>query len=256
MSDWHQAPWAVAARLHFACPGHRASMAKILVVEDEPEISEAVVDKLTALRHAVDAAFTGDSAIGFIDTYPYDLVLLDINLPAPDGLQILKHIRSNRPDVKVMMLTSKAEIDDRLAGFAGGADDYLAKPFDLREVVARVNALLSRPVPVSNAAVTMGSITLDKTKFEAKRGADLIHLQRKDFLLIEFLMRHPGEAFSAETLLDRLWSADSNASKDGLRMAVSRVRKALDPPNCARSIIESVNRVGYRIDSDSDALKS
>jgi DNA-binding response OmpR family regulator len=231
-------------------------MAKILIVEDEPDISEAVVDKLTDLRHAVDAAFTGDSAIGFIDTYPYDLVLLDINLPPPDGLQILKHIRNKSPDVKVMMLTSKAEIDDRLAGFALGADDYLPKPFDLREVVARVNALLSRPVPVVADTVTIGSITLDKSKFETRRGNEVVHLQRKDFLLLDFLMRHPDETFGAEALLDRLWSADSNASKDGLRMAVSRVRKALDPPNCAKSIIESVNRVGYRIDKQADALKS
>lgn len=230
-------------------------MAKILVVEDEPEISEAVVDKLTDLRHAVDAALTGDSAIGFIDTYPYDLILLDINLPRPDGLQILKYIRSKSMPVKVMMLTSKAEIEDRLTGFSHGADDYLAKPFDMREVVARVNALLSRPEPLAQESVTMGSIKLDKNKFEARRGNEVIHLQRKDFLLLEFLMRHPDETFSAETLLDRLWSADSNASKDGLRMAISRIRKAIDPVGCAKSIIESVNRVGYRIDRESDALK-
>lgn len=222
-------------------------MAKILVVEDEPDISDVVQVKLTQLGHVVEVAPTGIDAIAFIDAYTFDLLILDRNIPPPDGLEVLRYARSKRSGARVLMLTSKSEVTDKLAAFDIGADDYLTKPFDLRELVARVNALVSRPEQRIAATLTVGDLVLDSSNSSVSKNGQPLHLQPKDFALLEFLMRHPEETFSAEALLGRVWHSDSNASVEGLRMAISRIRKCVDDPGSSRSVIENIPKVGYKL---------
>ncbi len=222
-------------------------MAKILVLEDDPEINEVVKERLEEDLHVVDAVETGDDAISFISQYEYDLALLDVEVPGQSGIEVLKHIRAHSPSTKVIMLTYLSSIEDKLKGFKAGADDYLPKPFDMRELLARVAAVTMRPAAVAEELVTIGDITINRRLFEVRKRGEIVKVQPKDFALLEFFMKNANDTFSPESLLDRVWSADSNASIEGLRMAISRLRKSLDDPGTERSVIVSVNRVGYRL---------
>jgi DNA-binding response OmpR family regulator len=222
-------------------------MAKILVLEDDPEISEAVTEKLQENLHIVDAVGTGDEAMDYVFRFAYDLALLDINVPGPSGLEVLKYIRNQSPPTKVILLTSLSSVEDKLTGFERGADDYLPKPFDMRELLARISAVVKRPAEVVDNLISNGDVTLNRNTYEVYKRGELVKVQPKDFALLEFLMRHPKETFSVEGLLDRVWAADSNASVEGLRVSISRLRKALDDPGTENSVILSINRVGYRI---------
>ena len=223
-------------------------MAKILVVEDTEDIAELVVEKLAALHCSVDLAESGDQALSFLQTYQYDLVVLDVNIPGPNGLEVLAFIRQRGGIEKVLMLTSRGHIEDRLAGFTSGADDYLTKPFDSRELQARISALLSRPAVLTAKILKWHDLELNRTSRELRQAGELVRLQPKDFDLLEFFMNNPNETFAAETLLDRVWSANSNVSIEGLRTAISRIRKALDDRS-GEPVIENVNRIGYRLRS-------
>jgi len=221
-------------------------MAKILIVEDSDDISSLVSDQLTNLRHSADIAEDGNQALSYLQSYQYDVVILDVNIPAPNGFEVLQFIRQRGGTEKVLMLTTRNEIEDRLTGFAAGADDYLAKPFDFRELNARIAALLARPVILVAKVIKWHNLELDKTARELRCDGEIIKLQPKDLDLLEFFMSNPKETFAAEVLLDRVWKANSNVSIEGLRTAISRIRKALD--GCVgQPIIENVNRVGYKL---------
>jgi DNA-binding response OmpR family regulator len=221
-------------------------MAKILVVEDTEDIAELVVEKLAALHNSVDLAEDGNRALDFLKTYQYDLVVLDVNIPGPNGFEVLDFIRKRGGSEKVLMLTTRGDIEDRLTGFSSGADDYLTKPFDSRELQARIMALLSRPVTLIAKVLKWHNVELNKTAREVRCAGVMVRLQPKDFDLLEFLMHNPNETFAAETLLDRVWTANSNVSIEGLRTAISRIRKALDDGSGV-PVIENVNRIGYRL---------
>ena len=223
-------------------------MHKILLLEDEPDIAESVVQRLSQLGYVVEHVESGDDAIDYLRTLAYDLLILDINVVGSSGIEVLKFEKAQRPESKVLMLTSKAHIEDKLAGFAHGADDYLSKPFDMRELVARIEAMLKRAVSTTPDIIQRKAIRLDVKKRELVINGHPVHLQKQDQLLLEFFLQHPNEVFSTEALLDRVWRYDSNASVAGLRMAISRIRKAaadagVDP----ETVIETVARQGYRL---------
>lgn len=224
-------------------------MAKILLLEDEPEIAETIVETLSALGHTVEHVSNGDDAIAFCEELPYDLCILDVQVPGPDGLEVLKALKKHRPDSKVFMLTSRAAIDNRLKGFALGADDYVPKPFDMRELIARIDAILRRPQAVAPMVLTHKYLQLDKGRRELKKNGVPISLQPQDMKLLEFLMEHPNEVFSGDALLTRVWHLDSNASLQGLRVCIARIRKAIDEhaADSTESVIETVGRVGYKL---------
>ncbi len=221
-------------------------LARILLVEDDENVSHFIARRLKQLNHATDVAYDGVDALSFLEMGIYDLVILDRNIPPPNGLEVLAKLRTRDKDTKVLLLTSLAEVEDKLQGFGAGADDYLAKPFDVRELEARLNALLSRPTQTQAHILRAGKLELNKDKFEVRCGDRSVRLLPKDFSLLEFLMNHPSEVFSPDALIQRVWTLDSNASIEGLRMAISRIRKQLDDDS-GKSIIENVNRVGYRL---------
>lgn len=225
-------------------------MAKILVVEDDLDFAETVEHALKTANHTVEMAHDGESAMEFLRQGQYDVIILDWQLPDIEGIEVLTKFRARGGVTPVLMLTGKSQIKDKEVGLDGGADDYLTKPFDARELAARIRALLRRQSVAPSSSLSMHDVILDPVKHKVTKSGKEIHLPPRDFALLEFLMRHPDEIFSSEALLTRVWHQDSDASSAGLRAAIVRIRKAVDDEgDDTKSLIENVARVGYRMRS-------
>lgn len=226
------------------------SLAKILLAEDHADLAATVVAGLEAERHVVDTAYDGEQAASLLKTEAYDVLVIDWDLPLKSGIALIRDFRAAGGTAPIIMLTGKSSIASKEEGMDSGADDYLTKPFDQRELNVRVRALLRRSTgttPASNE-LRAGALTLDPVRYSLRRNGTDIRLAPRDFALLEFFMRNPGQVFSVETILNRVWSYDSDASPEGLRAAIRRIRRAVDvtdDPN--QSIIENVARVGYRL---------
>lgn len=223
-------------------------MTKILVVEDDPEFAMTLVDGLTLERFTVEHSPTGTDAIELLRVAEYDTIILDWNLPGATGIEVLRQFRANGGKTPVLMLTGKSEIEDKEKGFDTGADDYLTKPFHMRELVVRVRALLRRGSVEPSNVLRVRNIKLDPGKHRVMKGDTEVHILPRDFALLEFLMRNRDDVFSADALISRVWHNDSEASAEGLRSAIRRIRKALDDSeDLSQSIIENIARIGYRL---------
>lgn len=223
-------------------------MAKILLVEDEPDLSELVGEWLKAEHHVVEIVANGEDAVDRLRFYKYDIVILDWMLPQKSGIEVCKQYRSTGGTTPILLLTAKKHVDEKEAGLDAGADDYLTKPFEMKELSARIRALLRRPQAFSGSKLQVGDLSLEPNTFKVMRGQDEINLLPKEFALLEFLMRHPNQVFSAEALLDRVWSSDSEASPETIRTYIKRLRKKIDVDGQA-SILSTVHGVGYKLDA-------
>lgn len=221
-------------------------MAKVLVVEDEKNLSEHIADCLKTDRHTVEVVSNGDDALGLLRAFDYELVLLDVGLPGMSGVEVLKSYRTAGGKARVLMLTGKGQIDDKEAGFGAGADDYLTKPFDQRELLMRVRALLRRDASSADH-LEIGSLRLDNKALQVQLLGKPIKLAPQEFALLEFLMRHPNEVFSADALLSRVWRSDEDATIDSVRMCVTRLRAKLKGDE-NKPIIATVFGSGYKLD--------
>jgi two-component system, OmpR family, copper resistance phosphate regulon response regulator CusR len=223
-------------------------MAKILLVEDNLDLATIVADSLRAERHTVESVADGKVALDYLLIAEFELVLMDWNLPGLSGIEIIKQYRASGGKAPIIMLTGKSSINDKEQGYDVGADDYLPKPFDTRELILKIRALLRRLPASYSEVLRVGDLELDPSKFKLTRAGQNIHLTPKDFALLEFLMRHPGEVFASDQLIARVWDFDSEASNEALRVAIRRIRKAIDTSESpADSLIENVARVGYRL---------
>lgn len=222
-------------------------MAKVLVVEDEKNLSEHVADCLETERHVVEVASNGEDALALLKAYDYELVLLDVGLPGMSGVDVLKNYRSGGGKARVLMLTGKGEINDKEAGFGAGADDYLTKPFDQRELLMRVRALLKRDAAAATDHIEIGTLRLNSKSLQVQLLGKPIKLAPQEFALLEFLMRHPNEVFSADALLNRVWRSDEEATIDSVRMCITRLRAKLKGDE-NKPIIATVFGSGYKLD--------
>jgi DNA-binding response OmpR family regulator len=224
------------------------NVAKILMVEDNLDLATIVADCLRTERHVVEAVTDGQEALEYLRIAQFELVLMDWELPGLSGVEVIKQYRAAGGKTPIIMLTGKSSVDDKEIGFDVGADDYLPKPFDTRELVVRVRALLRRQPTSNTNLLKIGDLELDPVKFRLTKAGQHAHLTPKDFSLLEFFMRHPDEIFSAEQLIARVWDFDSEASSEGLRVAIRRIRKVVDTTDSAAdSLIENIARVGYRL---------
>jgi DNA-binding response OmpR family regulator len=223
---------------------------RILVVEDEPELAEALAVGLRREGYAVDIATRGEDAMERLDTSPYDLVTLDLGLPDMDGREIARRVRSHsvwdEPGPRVLMLTARDRLDERVAGLDVGADDYLVKPFAFAELLARVRALLRRDVGSNGAVLRLGALVLDASRLEVTFDSSEIQLTAKEFSLLRFFMLHPGEVLSAERLLDHVWDEHVDPFTNTVRVTVSNLRKKLKEAG-AGDCIDTVVGAGYRL---------
>jgi two-component system response regulator QseB len=223
-------------------------LAKILLVEDDEDLALTIADSLTRAQHTIDTVHDGLDGQELLRSGGYDVVILDWDLPGMTGVELLQFYRANSGTASVIMLTGRNSIDNKETGLFSGADDYLTKPFDLRELSARIMALLRRPTTRVTNTLNVRNINLDPTKHRVTKAGEDVKLTPKDFALLEFFMRHPDELFTVDTILTRVWPQDADISPEGLRVAIRRIRKALgEDSDTGNSIIENVTRIGYRL---------
>ena len=202
---------------------------KILYAEDEPAMSEAVTEILKRKNYIVDAVYDGQEALDYIlaDGSAYDGIILDVMMPKKSGIEVLREIRRRGIDTPVLMLTAKAEISDRVEGLDSGADDYLPKPFAMPELISRVGALTRRKGTLLPDDLKAGGVTLSRTSFELSTKSGSIRLSRKEFLMMEMLMKNPGQPISTDAFMTRIWGYDSEAEINVVWVYISYLRKKL-----------------------------
>jgi DNA-binding response OmpR family regulator len=220
---------------------------RVLIVEDEADLAEALTTGLRREGYAVDAAADGQSALDRVGYIPYDAVLLDLNLPDIDGLEVCRAIRSDpEASTRVLMLTARDSIEERVAGLDEGADDYLAKPFALPELLARLRALLRRDSMAGSAVVEVGDLRLDAARRQATYGTEPLELTGKEFALLRYFMLHPGEVVSTERLLDHVWDEHADPFTRTVKVTISNLRRKLRDAG-ADGLIDTVVGAGYRL---------
>lgn len=227
-------------------------MAKILVIEDDVNLAQTVCAALEFDHHSVELCYRGNDALDKLRVSDYDLVILDLTLPEVGGLDICKTLRHQKKTVPIIMLTGQRTVEQKEAGLDSGADDYLTKPFDLRELSARVRAALRRSSTLVSNILQAKDVVLDPFKHVVTKGGVDVKLRPTEFSMLEFLMRHPNRVFSADQLIEGVWDSESEATVEAIRSCVKRLRRELDDPDCepGNSIIETVHGVGYKLRSD------
>jgi DNA-binding response OmpR family regulator len=220
-------------------------MAKILLLEDDKDFSDIVAACLQA-NHIVEQCWTVQEARDKISFSDFELLVLDWNLPDGEGLSLLEDLRAAGCSTPALMMTAKCDINDKVKGFAAGSDDYLAKPFHLQELVARVGALLRRPPHITQEVLTVRNLTLDPKSHTVRIDGEEVKILPKEFALLEFLLRHPNQVYSNEQLLDKVWPSTAEVSPETVTTTIKRLRKKVDRPGVP-SIIDNVFGVGYKI---------
>ncbi len=221
---------------------------RILIVEDEQALAALISDRLKKDRHTVDVSNDGEEGLYNALSGIYDLIILDIMLPKVDGIEILKELRREDQDVKVIMLTARAELDDRLLGFANGANDYVPKPFHIDELVARVNAQLNIHKAIDEN-IKYADLVLDYPSSSISSGisGESISVNNKEFQLLEYLMNNTDRILSRDMIYDRIWGMESEAVSNNLEAYMSFVRKKLKLIESDVSI-KTVRNMGYRME--------
>ena len=224
-------------------------MAKILFIEDDLDYAQAVKDLLQGEHHHVEMVDNGRAALELLKVYKFDVIIIDWGVPEISGLEVCARFRSAGGTTPILILTGKTNVSEKETGLDAGADDYLTKPADPRELSARVRALARRSPGISGNLLKIRHIALDSTKHIVTKNDEVIELYPKEFSLLEYLMRHPNQVFSADDLLDRVWSSDSESSPHTVRSCINRLRLKLDQEG-TESIIRTIYSVGYTVPSE------
>jgi DNA-binding response OmpR family regulator len=228
---------------------------RLLVVDDEEDLVGALRVGLVRAGYAVDVALDAAQAVEKLRVNGYDLMLLDLSLPDGDGFALAHEIRSgdldgaNGPELRILMLTARGSVDDRVRGLDEGADDYLVKPFALAELLARIRALLRRDSGGASAVLRVGDLTLDAARHRACRGERLLSLTRKEFGVLEYLMTHAGRVISSEQLLEHVWDENTDPFTNTVRVTVGTLRRKLGAGG-ERPLIRTVVGRGYRLEEE------
>jgi two-component system OmpR family response regulator len=243
-----EAQGAQAARAGQLAPMQRAggSPIRVLVVDDEPSLAELLASVLRYEGWEIMTAGDGAAAVRTAREFRPDAVVLDIMLPDFDGLEVLRRIRQDSPQVCVLFLTARDSVDDRVAGITAGGDDYVTKPFSLEEVLARLRGLLRRAGLArarGEIQLAVGDLTMDEDAREVHRGDDLIDLTATEFELLRFLMRNPRRVLSKAQILDRVWNYDFGGQAHVVELYISYLRKKIDAGR--EPLIHTVRGVGY-----------
>lgn len=220
---------------------------RILIAEDEVSTAKALKILLEKAKYSVDIVHTGTDAWDYVSSGSYEVIVLDIMMPGLSGLEVLSLIRKNNIKTPVLLLTAKAEIEDRIAGLDAGADDYLPKPFDTGELIARIKALGRRSENYSDSEKRAGNLVLDTNRYEMRVGDASIVLTNKEFQLMELFILHPGYVFSADHLMEKIWGMDSESDVDVVWTHIGFVRKKLRTIG-ADVEIKTIRGAGYLLE--------
>lgn len=219
---------------------------RLLLAEDEKELSDALVAVLKHNNYSVDAVYNGQDALDYLEGQEYDGAILDIMMPKLSGLEVLKTIRAHKNQVPVLLLTAKTQVDDRVDGLDAGADDYLGKPFVMKELLARVRAITRRQSALTDNVLTVGNVSLSRASFEMQVGSENVRLANKDFQMMEMLMVNPGQIISTERFMEKIWGYDSETEINVVWVYISNLRKKLASLG-ANLEIKAVRNQGYSL---------
>lgn len=220
---------------------------KLLLAEDEKELSKALKAILESNRYSVDAVYDGEDAIYYMENSEYDAVILDIMMPKVDGITALKTVREKGIDVPIIMLTAKSEVDDKVLGLDSGANDYLTKPFSAKELLARLRVLTREKYVSNTSIITVGNVSLDTTTFEMYSPNGKFRLTNKEYQMMEIFMRNPKNIVSTEQFIEKVWGYDSDMENNVVWVYISYLRKKLISLN-ANIIIKANRNLGYSLE--------
>ncbi len=220
---------------------------KILLVEDDEYISDALVEYLSEYHYLVDVAENGQTGWEFVESHPYDLIILDLMLPLLNGIELCRRIRQNNYKVPILMLTARDTKQDKVLGLDAGADDYVAKPFDLQVLLARIRALLRRGKQTLPPTLQWGQLCLNSNTYEVSYHHCLLSLTPKEYRLLELFLRHERRVFSKSKILDLLWSWDELPTEATVKTHIKSLRSKLKIAGAPADLIETVHGIGYRL---------
>lgn len=220
---------------------------RLLLAEDEQDLSKALCAILKHNNYSVDPVYNGQDALDYGLSENYDGIILDIMMPKKNGIEVLKELRKNGVDTPVLILTAKAEVEDKILGLDSGADDYLSKPFAMGELLARIRALTRRKADFTPNLLTSGNLTLNRETFELSSGSESIRLGNKEFQMMEMLMGNPGRLISTEQFMERIWGYETEAEINVVWVYISYLRKKLVTLK-ANLEIKAVRGVGYTLE--------
>ena len=222
---------------------------RVLVVEDERRIAAFIKRGLEEEHYAVDVAYDGEEALDWTDAVDYDLIVLDVLLPKKDGIQVCHELRAQGSNVPILMLTARDAVEDRVQGLDSGADDYLVKPFAFQELLARLRALLRRTSEIRSTRLQVGDLVLDTLTRRATRGGRVIELTAREYALLEFLMRRPGQVFSRTQITEHAWDYDFSTTSNIVDVYIRYLRRKIDNGFEAK-LIRTVHGEGYKIEAE------
>ena len=221
---------------------------RVLLAEDEKSMSRALTVILTRNNYSVDAVYNGQDALDYITGGDYDLVVLDVMMPGLDGFEVLKRIRAKGIQIPVMILTAKSQVDDKVEGLDLGANDYLTKPFDGKELLARLRAMTRKNTPAEGNELKFGNITLNRASFELSSPAGSVKLSSKEFQMMEYLMSNPGMLITTERFFDKIWGLDFEGDSSIVWTNLSYLRKKLIQIG-ANVRIKAARNAGYSLET-------
>lgn len=221
---------------------------RVLLAEDEKSMSRALTVILTRNNYSVDAVYNGQDALDYITGGDYDLAILDVMMPGLDGFEVLKRIRAKGIQIPVMILTAKSQVDDKVEGLDLGANDYLTKPFDGKELLARLRAMTRKNTPAEGNELKFGNITLNRASFELSSPAGSVKLSSKEFQMMEYLMSNPGMLITTERFFDKIWGLDFEGDSSIVWTNLSYLRKKLIQIG-ANVRIKAARNAGYSLET-------
>jgi DNA-binding response OmpR family regulator len=219
---------------------------RVLVVDDDHRLCSVVKRGLREEAYVVDVAFDGEEGQYLAEVNPYDLIVLDIMMPKKDGIAVCRELRANDVNTPILMLTARDAVEDRVNGLDAGADDYLIKPFAFSELLARVRALLRREGVVRSSEIKVGGLTLDTSTREARLGSEVVELTTKEYVLLEYFMRHPNIVLTRTMIEEHAWDYDFDSMSNLVDVYVRRLRRKLGDTGKGE-VIQTVRGAGYRL---------
>ena len=221
---------------------------RILVVEDEHKIANSLKKGLEQESYAVDLAYDGETGFDLAASEDYDAIVLDVMLPGLNGIEICQKLRNNKKHTPILLLTARGELDDKVEGLNSGADDYLVKPFAFAELLARIKALTRRPKDSLGTILILENLSLNTITYEVKRGEKRVNLSRKEFALLEYLMRHLNTLLTKEQIINNVWDYDANILPNTVEVYIGYLRNKIDKiiPD-KEPLIQTIRGFGYKI---------
>ncbi len=220
---------------------------KILLVEDDDRIAAALTEALTDCYYVVDVAINGEKGWEFVQSFPYELLVLDVMLPQLDGMQLCQRVRQHGHTMPILMLTARDTSTDKVMGLDVGADDYVIKPFDLKELLARIRALLRRGTSSITMLLEWQGLQINPNNYEVSYAGKMLHLTPKEYRLLELLMRHCDRTFSKGEILEHLWSFDDPPNEETVKVHIRGLRQKIKQAGAESGLIETVYGLGYRL---------